>query len=451
MQAWRTCHTILLVATVAAGGCTRDHAAPIEIEFWAMGREGAMVGTLVSEFERRTPGVRVRVQQIPWSAAHEKILTAYVGDALPDVLQVGSTWLAELVAVGALAPLDELLASAPIDRADYIPSLLDAVTIRGQTFALPWYVDTRVLFYRTDLLRSVGVPAPPETWARWLDVMTRLADRGDGQYALLLPAREWETPVALAWQRGARLLRDDDRYGDFRSPAFREALAFYGSLFARGLVPRGSEVGNAYQDFARGSLPIMVSGAWSIGELAARLPPRLAEQWGTAPMPAWDAQTPGVSVVGGAGLAIAATSRHKQAAWQWMAYLADTTRAVRFYEATGDLPPRASAWQRAGLHADPRTRTFWGQLRHVRAAPAIPEWGRIARAIGERSEAVARAWSTVDEAVVGLDRDVDAILEKRRWLRDTGRLAGLDGDGERRIAAAGPGAHADARATAAPW
>jgi hypothetical protein len=64
---------------------------------------------------------------------------------------------------------------------------------------------------------------------------------------------------------------------------------------------------------------------------------------------------------------------------------------------------------------------------------------------------VARAWSTVDEAVVGLDRDVDAILEKRRWLRDTGRLAGLDGDGERRIAAAGPGAHADARATAAPW
>src|SRR5205807_172568 len=76
------------------------------VELWAMGREGEVVAELVPAFELRTPGVHVRVQQIPWSAAHEKLLTAYVGDAMPDVMQLGNTWLPELVALGAVAALD---------------------------------------------------------------------------------------------------------------------------------------------------------------------------------------------------------------------------------------------------------------------------------------------------------------------------------------------------------
>src|SRR5437868_7004634 len=87
-------------------GCRTRPGAPLVIEFWAMGREGEVVQQLVPAFERRTPGVRVRVQQIPWSAAHEKLLTAYVGDAMPDAFQVGNTWIPELVALDALEPLD---------------------------------------------------------------------------------------------------------------------------------------------------------------------------------------------------------------------------------------------------------------------------------------------------------------------------------------------------------
>ena len=53
-----------------------------EIKFWAMGREGEIVPELLTEFERENPGVRVLVQQVPWSAAHEKLLTAFAGDVL---------------------------------------------------------------------------------------------------------------------------------------------------------------------------------------------------------------------------------------------------------------------------------------------------------------------------------------------------------------------------------
>ena len=70
-------------------GCGQEPVSAIMIEFWAMGREGEVVQELLPAFERLHPDIRVRVQQIPWSAAHEKLLTAYAGGAMPDLFQLG--------------------------------------------------------------------------------------------------------------------------------------------------------------------------------------------------------------------------------------------------------------------------------------------------------------------------------------------------------------------------
>ena len=94
-------------------GCGRSNADPQSpLDFWAMGREAEVVGELLGEFHARHPEVRVRVQQLPWTAAHEKLLTAYAGDALPDLCQLGNTWLPEFSALDALEPLDERMAAA---------------------------------------------------------------------------------------------------------------------------------------------------------------------------------------------------------------------------------------------------------------------------------------------------------------------------------------------------
>src|SRR5207244_11212513 len=110
------------------------------------------------EFERRT-GIAVDVQQIPWTAAHEKLLTAYVGDATPDVAQMGNTWVPEFHAVGALEPLTSRLVHSSIEQRNYFPGIWATNEVDGVAYGVPWYVDTRVLFYRTDL-----VPKPPRTW-----------------------------------------------------------------------------------------------------------------------------------------------------------------------------------------------------------------------------------------------------------------------------------------------
>jgi multiple sugar transport system substrate-binding protein len=409
---------LVLIAMTAA--CSRGHDAATVVELWAMGREGEVVAELVPAFERRTPGVRVRVQQIPWSAAHEKLLTAYVGDAMPDVMQLGNTWLPELVAVGAVAPLDaRIAASATIRRDAYPAGVVDPNVLDGVTYAVPWYVDTRVLFYRADLLRAAGHPEPPVTWDDWLATLARVKDRaGAGRYAILLPMDEWQLPAILALQRGAELLRDGDRYGNFASAPVRDALAFYLDLFDREYAPRAgaAQVANVYQDFAQGYFALYVTGPWNLGEFARRLPPQLAGEWATAPLPGPDATHPGVSLAGGSSLALARRSPRADAAWRFVEYLAEPAQQLALYRLAGDLPARADAWDDPLLRDDRRAQAFATQLRHVRSTPKIPEWERVASALGEHVEAAIRGRTTLADALTALDADVDAILEKRRWM-----------------------------------
>jgi multiple sugar transport system substrate-binding protein len=415
------------LALLLAAACAReDPSARTTVEFWGLGREGELVRELVPEFERRHPGLRVRVQQIPWSAAHEKLLTAFAGGALPDAIQLGSTWVAELVALGALEPLDaRIAASQAVRRDDAFPGVLELGVIDGATWAVPWYADTRLLFYRRDLFAAAGHATPPPSWEGWRAALAALRrSLPPESHPILLPPTEWEFPVILAFQRGAELLRDGDRHGNFTSPAFRAAFGEYQAFFRDGLAPRrgAAEIGNLYQDFAAGAFAAFVSGPWSLGELARRLPPALQESWAAAPLPARDGEAPGVSLAGGAGLALVRGSPHADAAWRWIEYLAAPEQQVAFHAISGDLPAARSAWSDPGLAGSPRAQAFRAQLERVRPPPRIPEWERIASRIAYHAEAVVRGSETAEEALRSLDREADQVLEKRRWLlhRDAG-------------------------------
>jgi multiple sugar transport system substrate-binding protein len=407
---------------VLLGGCDRGSQSEVVINFWAMGREGEVVRELIPEFERRNPGIRVRVQQIPWSAAHEKLLTAYAGDTMPDLFQLGNTWIPEFVALRAIPPLDERIeTSRAVSPADYFPGIWDTNRLDGRLYGVPWYVDTRVIFYRKDILARAGVADMPRSWAGWLEAMDRIrAGAGPDQYAILLPINDWTAPVILALQQGAALLRDSARYGAFEAQAFRKAFDFYLDLFRQGYAPPvgGSQMTNIYQAFARGEFAMYISGPWNIGEFRTRLPEALQDSWATAPLPSPDEHWPGVSLAGGASLAISRTSPHPQAAWRLIEYLSEPEQQLRFNRLTGDLPARKSAWRLGRLGEDRHAQAFWVQLQHLRPTPKIPEWERIAHKIAEYSEAVIRSDATPDEALAELDRDVDRILEKRRWLAD---------------------------------
>jgi multiple sugar transport system substrate-binding protein len=416
----RTALLTLLVLAVATG-CSAPSRDTV-VRFWAMGREGEVVSELLPEFERAHPGVRVEVQQLPWSAAHEKLLTAFAGDATPDVCQLGNTWVPEFAALKALEALDGNVGSSPIiDRSDYFGGIWDTNVVDGALLGVPWYVDTRLLFYRRDLVARAGFAAPPRSWDEWVRTLAAVkAEVGPDRYAILLPVNEPEPLVALALQQDEPLLRDGGRRGNFQSEGFRRTLRFYVDIFRRGFAPpsTNAEISNVWNEFGRGYYSFYVSGPWNIGEFKRRLPTDRQDTWMTAPLPGPNG--PGASIAGGSSLVIFRASRHKAAAWQLIEYLSQPAIQQRFHDLTGDLPPRRSAWAGGSLAADVYVRAFRDQLERVKPTPKVPEWERIATDIRTVTERLVHGDYTVDQAAAELDARADRVLEKRRWMLSRG-------------------------------
>jgi multiple sugar transport system substrate-binding protein len=413
-------------APALAGGCSRERDTTVR--FWAMGREGEVVGPLLEDLERNT-GIRVRVAQLPWSAAHEKLLTAFAGDTTPDLCQLGNTWLPEFVALGALEPLGSRVgASKVIDARDYFTGIWDTNTSQGDLYGVPWYIDTRLLFYRPDLLAQAGFNTPPRRWDEWLRMLEVLKQSvGRDRYAILLPLNEFEPLVALSLQQQEPLLREGDRWGNFRSDGFRRTLRFYLSMFERGLAPAATnnQIANIWNEFGRGYFSFYISGPWNIGEFKRRLPAELQSAWMTAPLPG--PTGPGASTAGGSSVVIFRRSRNKDAAWRVIEYLAQPEVQRRFHSMTGNLPPRRSTWDDPVLVSDRYARAFFDQLERVRPAPKVPEWERIATEMRLAVERVVHGELTADNAPAELDARADRILEKRRWMLDRQGQEGKQG------------------------
>ena len=409
---------LAVIALSVAAGCLAPSSSDIVLRFWAMGREGEVVAGLLPDFERTNPGIRVKVQQIPWTAAHEKLLTAFAGDATPDLCQLGNTWIPELAALNALAPVDAHVAgSSVVDAGDYFAGIWDTNRVDGRLYGVPWYVDTRLLFYRRDLLSRAGFAEPPRSWDEWRRMLAAVqAQAPPDRHAILLPLNEVEPLLALALQQGDALLRDDGRWGNFASTGFRRALAFYLEMFQRGWAPVlvSGAVSNVWTDFARGRFVFYVSGPWNIGELRRRLSAAQQDTWTTAPLPGPDG--PGASIAGGSSLVIFRSSRHQAAAWRLIEFLSQPAVQRRFHALTGDLPPRRTTWADPELAADAQARAFREQLERVKPAPKVPEWERIANELRVVAEQTVRGARPPAQAARELDARADRILEKRRWI-----------------------------------
>lgn len=420
-----TCCRVVSIAVITIWllvGCDRPSGDPNTLTFWTVGREGEAITQLLPEFERENPGIHVELQQLPLSAAHQKLLTAFAGDSTPDMTQLGNTWMPEFVTLHALEPLQTRVDhSTTIKPDDYFTSIWDTNVYDGALYGVPWYVDTRLLFYRNDLLKAAGFDAPPHNWTEWRRMLAALSHPDRGSYGILLPTNEYEQLMSLALQQSDPLLRDGGRYGNFESAGFKRALTFYVDTFRLHEAPyiTNVEAGNPWLEFGHGVYDFYFSGPWNIGEFRKRLPAAEQGNWNTAPLPGPDG--PGASVAGGSSLVIFRHSSHKDAAWKLIEYLSRPEVQQHFYDLLGDMPPRRSSWNSGSLHDDPQAQAFHEQLERVKPTPPVPEWEQIANEMQLVAAQAVAGNLTIDQATVEIDRRTDRILEKRRWILDHSR------------------------------
>jgi multiple sugar transport system substrate-binding protein len=182
-----------MVATLAACGRDEDSQAPEvdtgsasgEIEVWAMGAEGEALGAFAQSFMDEYPDVTVNVTPVPWDAAHDRIVNAMAGGEVPDVSMVGTTWMGEFATLGGLDPTP-----SNIDGSQFFEGAWGTTVVDGTSYAVPWYVETRLLYYRTDLAEGAEAPA---TW-------DDLKEPGRGRRTCRSSGR----PAARSWARMAR-------------------------------------------------------------------------------------------------------------------------------------------------------------------------------------------------------------------------------------------------------
>ena len=377
------------------------------------------------EFERRHPGVRVVVQQIPWTAAHEKLLTGFVGGAPPDLAQLGNTWIPEFAAIGALEPLEErIAASRVVTPGAYFEGIWKTNSFEGTTYGIPWYVDTRVLFYRPDLLKAAGYAEAPRTWSAWRDAMVKIRDaatRG-ARYAILLPTNEWEQLTIFAVQQRSTLLADDGTRG-----AFRDAGVSRGGRVVRRALSRRSRAGRQLHP-ARQPLPGVRPGLLrdvDHGPLEPRRVPPPPAARAAGPLddgaPARARRRPGLARLLARGRLLARhlprLRRTRTRPGPSPSSCPSRPSSPVSTRSPGDLPARREAWDDPSL----------GERRQGARLPrpAFPRRADAAssRVGADRADRSPKRWSPpsagrvpVTAVLPKLDSDVDRILEKRRWI-----------------------------------
>jgi multiple sugar transport system substrate-binding protein len=420
MSARRIIGAVLLVAALALAGCGRDEGgdgaaeqsrsvaegpATGEITVWAMGTEGELLPKLAAEFQKENPEASVKVTPVPWDGAHDKIATAIAGRQTPDVSLIGTTWMGEFAGTGGLDPVPADLFKAE----DFFQGPWSSVVVDGTPYGVPWYTETRVLYYRKDLAAKAGVEAPT-TWADLKTFAKALQDQGGAKYGIYLQPADpgtWQTLAPFVWQAGGNMVNDPanpTRY-TFDTPQWQKALEFQKSFYDEKLSQATAlQPGEIESKFAKGELGSFFSGPWHVGLVKDQGVED--DQLGLAVMPK---EQTGLSFVGGGNLAVFKDAKNRDGAWKFVQWLSRPETQQKWYDTSKDLPAAKAAWSGGSLTADPNLEVFNQQLQEAQAPPAVATWEQVASVVDGEVEKVFKGASSATDATKAIQNQATSI------------------------------------------
>jgi len=366
--------------TGAPGSPGPAGAASGDLTVWAMGNEGALLGTMADLFMEENPDVNVSVTPIDWGQAVTRLQTAIGGGQTPDVSQMGTDMMGQFVATGALEPVGE-----GVDQSAFFESAWNTGVVDGAAYGVPWYVETRVLYYRTDIAEQAGITSPPATWDDLKAMATAMQEQGGAEWGIALGTKNYQEYAPFLWSNGGQIMTDTGEFA-LDSPEAVEALEFYDSFFEEGLspteVPEGFDITPA---FVSGTHPMFFSGPWHVGLITDAGGADIEGKWAVVPLPTKDS---GTSFVGGSNLVVFTDAPNKDAAWAFVQFMSRPDIQVRWYEEATVLPAVQAAWDDPKLADDANVAVFGQQLDDTQAPPPIQTWSEIANAMNETLEQV---------------------------------------------------------------
>ncbi|SDD24465.1 sugar ABC transporter substrate-binding protein [Auraticoccus monumenti] len=295
---------------------------------------------VVAAFEADHPTIDVNYQFVPFDNLNSVLdsrITSKTGD--PDLFWVDQPRVPALAARGYLEDLTPQFSEGTSALQE---ATVAASSYQDKLWSLPVSNSTQLLFYNKDLLDAAGVeppstdPAARTTWQQLKEDAATVQAEGDADNGLLLgqPNRYYQLePLPVSAGGGIGATGEDNLTPDVANEGWVESMAYYGSLFEEGIVPRGVPAEQTDATFLAGDTAYMVQGNWMVGKLAES-----DLNWGAALNPVWEGGEP-ATPNGSWSVGMNPFSQNKEAAaifLQWLALEGESGYAE--HRAYAELP-----------------------------------------------------------------------------------------------------------------
>ncbi len=376
------------------------------IEIWTAGGHADNLKLLAKPWLAANPKASLKVTDVPWDQVITKVQTATAAGTGPDIIMTGTDQTATVIGMGAF----DKVPSGVYEPKDFYPAAVDSVTGEKGDYAMPWYVETRFLFYRKDFASQLGLSAPKD-WKEMEAMAAAFKSRPGGTFGVSLP-KPSEQPaqviVPFAAQAGGRLT--DGKKWTIDTPEFIAALDNYAGYFNRGEAP----LGTTDATFENGGTPMFISGPWMLDIYKAEIDKGTAPEGFTMDSVGYAVSPSGPGgnnnqYIGGGNLGVFTAAKHKAAAWSLLSWMGQKKQQQAWYDLQKELPANIAAGDHKPIQDNPVTKVLMQQLKHTVAMPNYPAWSQVSDLISKTSEQVARGQITSAEAAKQIQAQADKI------------------------------------------
>jgi multiple sugar transport system substrate-binding protein len=257
---------LVLMFCLASTGCAKKTG---EILFWTFhaNEEGAWMQSLVDEYARVNPGVKIKLEFIPQAEYMNgtALTSAFAANSGPDIYVMSPGDFLKYVNSGLALDLTPYYTQAMLD--DFMATSIQAVTVNGKIYAVPFEIELLGLYYDKDVLDGAGV-AVPKTWDELIDATGKLTTPTRPGLAIPTEQGYYQNFVwyPFLWANNAEVLDVNAKKGVFEGPRVEQSLKIWGDLVKAGAAaklpraPTDALIGDA-------TVPMQVVGTWLIGTL----------------------------------------------------------------------------------------------------------------------------------------------------------------------------------------
>jgi multiple sugar transport system substrate-binding protein len=390
----------MLALACGRGSRGDDRVAVVTFPGSALGSEAEILRRQIARFNAEHRSIRVEQRATPDAAdqrhqLYVQWLNARAGD--PDILQLDVVWTPEFAAAGWILPLDRF---AP-DTSAFFPATIAANQWDGRLYAIPWFVDVGMLYWRTDLM--------PQAPASFDDVRHRFGWQGARYEGLVTVFLEY-----LGGHGGAIL--DHGRVVVNSEAGIRALTRMRDQIHRDSIVPRAALTWHEEETrfaFQNGDVALMRNWPYAFALLADSSRSRVAGRYAVAPMPAEPGGTH-TATLGGAQLAINAWSEHPEAAWQVVDYLTRPEQMRERAQAIGQFPTRPALYDDPALTAAlavPPAQAL-AVIRRATPRPVTPVYTQLSGMLQIHLHRVLTLQASPQAALDAAAREMQALLDR---------------------------------------